>query len=135
MTAQGAGSIVHISSIDGLEGMNGASAYTASKFGLRGLAKATALELGRKGVRVNCVCPAGGNPEMYAPWFERLATQMAGMIAYTEDRAIPGPVPFEAIASAVVFLASEASSHITGIDLPVDGGAAAGSWLPGMDEL
>jgi 3alpha(or 20beta)-hydroxysteroid dehydrogenase len=135
MTARGSGSIVHISSIDGLEGMNGVSAYSASKFGLRGLARSTALELGRHGVRVNCVCPAGGNPEMYEPWLEQLAPHMSATMDYTNNRAIPGPVPHGAIAAAVRFLASDASAHITGIDLPVDGGAAAGTWLPGFDEL
>jgi 3alpha(or 20beta)-hydroxysteroid dehydrogenase len=135
MKRQGAGSIVHISSIDGMVGMNGVSAYAASKFGVRGLAKSSALELGRSGIRVNCVCPAGGNPEMYGPWFEQL-TSLAGQTeAYNANRGIPGTVPFDAIAQAVLYLASDASGHVTGIDLPVDGGATAGKVIEGFSQL
>jgi len=135
MRAQGKGSIVNVGSIDGLIGMNGVAAYAASKWGLRGLARSAALELGRDGIRVNTVCPAGGNPEMYSPWMGQLAGMLEQTRAYTEDRAIPGEVPLEAIAEAVVFLASDASRHCTGADLPVDGGAHAGHYLPGFNDL
>ena len=135
MKSQAKGSIVHISSIDGMVGMNGVSAYAASKFGVRGLAKSSALELGRSGIRVNCVCPAGGNPEMYGPWFDKLASLAGQTEAYNADRAIPGTVPFDAIAQAVLYLASDASGHVTGIDLPVDGGATAGKVIEGFSQL
>lgn len=135
MRAQGKGSIVNVASIDGMIGMNGVAAYAASKWGLRGLAKSAALELGRDGIRVNTVCPAGGNPEMYSPWMGQLAGMMEQTRAYTEDRAIPGEVSLEAIAEAVVFLASDSSRHCTGADLPVDGGAHAGHFLAGFNDL
>ncbi len=65
--------------------------------------------------------------------------QLIGMLeqakAYTEDRAIPGEAPLDAIADAVLFLASDASRHCTGVDLPVDGGAQAGRFLPGFNTL
>jgi 3alpha(or 20beta)-hydroxysteroid dehydrogenase len=125
----------NIPSVDGLFGMNGVAAYAASKWGVRGLAKCAALELGRDGIRVNTVCPAGGNPEMYGPWIDKLIPMLEQTKAYTENRAIPGEAPLEAIADAVVFLASDASSHCTGMDLPVDGGAHAGRFLPGFNEL
>jgi 3alpha(or 20beta)-hydroxysteroid dehydrogenase len=135
MRRQRAGSIVNVSSIDGLLGMNGVSAYAASKWGLRGLTKSAAMELGRDGVRVNCVCPAGGNPEMYAAWSERLAELREQTRAYSENRGIPGEVPLDAIAQACAFLASDASLHVTGADLPVDGGASAGRFIPGFNSL
>ncbi len=135
MRARGSGSIVNVGSIDSLTGMNGIIAYCASKWGLRGLAKAAALELGRSGIRVNSVCPAGGNMEMYGPWMQQMAGFMEETRTYMDNRAIPGQAPVEAIAEAVAFLASDASSHCTGVDLPVDGGAHAGCFLPGFNTL
>jgi 3alpha(or 20beta)-hydroxysteroid dehydrogenase len=135
MCERGSGSIVNVASTDGLGGMNGLTAYCASKWGMRGLAKAAALELGRSGVRVNTVCPGGGNPEMFAPWIERMLPFMEETLAYREQRALPGPVPIERIAESVAWLACDASAGCTGIDLPVDGGASAGDWIPGFNTL
>ena len=135
MRAAGGGSIVNISSIDGLIGMNGISAYGSSKFGLGGLMRCAALELGRSGIRVNNVCPAGGNPAMYSQWFDQMMSFMDQTAAYSDNRGIPGEVPLECIAAAALFLASDESSHITGIDLPVDGGAAAGVVIEGLNML
>ena len=135
MRAVGGGSVVNISSIDGLIGMNGISAYGSSKFGLGGLMRCAALELGRDGIRVNNVCPAGGNPAMYAQWFEQMTSFLGQTAAYSDNRGIPGEVPLETIAAAAVFLASDEASHITGVDLPVDGGAAAGVVIEGLNTL
>jgi 3alpha(or 20beta)-hydroxysteroid dehydrogenase len=135
MKAQRGGSIVNVASIDGLLGMNGVSAYAASKWGLRGLTKSAAMELGRAGIRVNCVCPAGGNPEMYGPWGAQLAELRDETRAYSENRGIPGEAPLDAVAQACAFLASDASLHVTGADLPVDGGASAGRFIPGFNSL
>jgi 3alpha(or 20beta)-hydroxysteroid dehydrogenase len=135
MRKQGAGAIVNVGSLDSLAAMNGLTAYCASKFGLRGLSKAAALELGRDGIRVNTVCPAGGNPDMYGPWMDKLKGFMEETIAYGENRGIPGSVPVESIVDAIIFLASDVSSHCTGIDLPVDGGASAGCFIPGFNTL
>ena len=135
MKSKGKGSIVMISSIDGLVGMNGVCAYSASKFGIRGFAKATALELGRSGIRVNSVCAAGGNPEMTAPWMDKMMPFLDHMVAYQENRGIPGGATLEQIANAVLYLASDASDGVTGIDVPVDGGATAGKWIEGCNSL
>jgi 3alpha(or 20beta)-hydroxysteroid dehydrogenase len=135
MRRQGRGSIVNVGSIDGLIGMNGVSSYCTSKFGLRGLSKAAAFELGRDGIRVNTVCPAGGNPEMYGPWGSHLASIFEETKKYTVNRAIPGEVPVEVIADAVCFFASDASLHCSGVDLPVDGGAVAGRYIEGFNDF
>lgn len=135
MREQGAGSIVNVGSLDSLIAMNGISAYCTSKWGLRGMSKSLALELGRDGIRINSVCPAGGNPEMYRPWFAELAGFMNETQAYIEDRAIPGEVPPERIAEAVCFFAGDDSLYCTGVDLPVDGGAHTGHFVPGFNRL
>ena len=135
MRETGGGSIVNIGSVDSLIAMNGLTAYCASKFGLSGMAKAAALELGRDGIRVNTVCPAGGNPQMYVPWMDKVAGFIGEALAYNDNRGIPGSVPLENIVDAVQFLASDSSSHCTGIDLPVDGGATAGNFVPGFNTL
>ena len=135
MRRQGGGSIVNVGSIDGLLGMNGITSYCASKWGLRGLTKAAGTELGRDGIRVNQVCPAGGNIEMYGPWMKQIAGFIDETRAYTSNRGIPGEAPLEVIADAVLFLASDASRHCTAIDLPVDGGAHAGRFIPGFNTL
>ena len=135
MEAGGGGAIVNVASLDALVGMNGLSAYAASKWGLRGLTKSLALELGRAGIRVNTVCPAGGNPAMFAPWGEGLGGLGDALVHYLGDRAIPREADLDEIAWAVVFLASDHARFVTGVDLPVDGGHSAGSYLAGFDRL
>lgn len=132
---RGGGAIVNVASVEALAGMNGLTAYCASKWGLRGLAKAAALELGRDGIRVNTVCPAGGNPAMFGPFLPRMQPFFDETIAYTQQRAMPGEVPLEQIADAVAWLASDASRRCTGVDLPVDGGSTSGTWIAGFNTL
>jgi len=135
MEAGGGGAIVNVASLDALVGMNGLSAYAASKWGLRGLTKSLALELGRAGIRVNTVCPAGGNPAMFAPWAEGLGGLGDDLVHYLGDRAIPREADLDEIAAAVVYLASDQARFVTGADLPVDGGHSAGSYVAGFDRL
>ena len=135
MKEQGGGSIVNVGSVDSLIGMNGITAYCASKWGLRGLGKSAALELGRDGIRVNTVCPAGGNIEMYGQWMPTLAGFMDETAVYTSNRALPGEAPIEQIAAAVCFFAGDQSLHCSGVDLPVDGGAHIGNFIPGFNTL
>ena len=126
IAASGGGAIVNISSIGGMWGVPFASAYTASKWAVRGLTKVAALELGRKGVRVNSVHPGGVKTDMTAAvgddgtsgWYDRLPVPRIGT---PED-----------VAAAVLFLASDDAAYITGAELLVDGGTLAGdlSLLP-----
>ena len=135
MRAQGGGSVVNISSIDALSPLNGLSAYAASKWGLRGMTKTLALELGAVGVRVNCVCPSDGGEQMAAPWADALGAMSEQVAGYVGNRGTPGPAPLESIAEAAAFLASDASVHCNGIDLPVDGGASIGYVMPGLNHF
>jgi 3alpha(or 20beta)-hydroxysteroid dehydrogenase len=135
MRAGGGGSIVNLASVAALAGLNGNSAYTASKFAMRGMTKSVALEVGRDNIRVNNVCPAGGNAAMFAPWADRLAEMSEDSAAYHAARAIPRAAKVEEVADVVVFLASDLSRFVTGADVPVDGGQTAGYFLAGFNTL
>ena len=113
------GSIINVSSLNGLAAQGGSAAYTASKFALRGLTKAAALDLGPLGIRVNAILPGVIRTPMVAyivdQYEERLASGLPlGRIGEPMD-----------VAQAAVFLASDDASWLTGIDLPVDGGHTA----------
>ena len=125
MRRAGGGSIVNISSLDGLVGLDQFSAYSATKWALRGLTRCAALELGRDAIRVNTVCPAGGSDEMSAPF----RPSGSDAVAYVANRAIPRRATLDEIAAMILFLASDESSFCTGGDFPVDGGATAGNVL------
>ena len=115
MTGRG-GSVVNIASIFGVVGAPGYAAYCASKAGLIALTKVAALELAEHGIRVNAIVPGG----VSTPMNEH--EQEGGVIPDTplRRRARPGE-----ISGAVLFLASEDSSFVTGSELVVDGGYLA----------
>ncbi|MBI4477117.1 MAG: SDR family oxidoreductase, partial [Acidobacteria bacterium] len=120
------GSIVSVSSMTGLVGQDRGAAYVASKGALISLTKALALELGRDGIRVNCVCPAGVDTPLMRDWASTLPNPDAVLrdqaaMHLTKRLAAP-----EEVAAAVLFLASPAASFITGVALPVEGGATLG---------
>lgn len=118
MTAAGDGSIVNISSVGGLVGFRDCFAYVASKYSVRGMSRAAALELAPAGVRVNTVFPG----DTLTPMIED-----AGSESVAEPDAIPMSrygMPTE-IAAAVHFLLSDASSFMTGAEVAVDGGYTA----------
>jgi 3alpha(or 20beta)-hydroxysteroid dehydrogenase len=130
MEEQGGGSIVNLGSIDALEGMGWVAAYAASKWGLRGLTKSAALELGPRGIRVNLVCPAGGG-DMAGPFVEQLRARIrAGEKIHVSglDHRPQGErhVRPEDVAAMVLFLASDEGRSCNGGDYPVDGGHTAG---------
>jgi 3alpha(or 20beta)-hydroxysteroid dehydrogenase len=127
------GSIVNISSVDGLRGCNGLTLYTASKWALRGLTKSLAYELGTSGIRVNSLHPGGVNTAMgNARGLE--AEQLNAAFARVPLQRIGEP---EEVANASLFIASDEASYITGAELAVDGGWGAGYYqpvLPGAPE-
>jgi len=132
MRRHGGGSIINISSIDGRHAAPGTAAYCASKFGVRGLTKAAALELGRHGIRVNSVNPAAGSDEMVQEILPDL--DVAAMRALQEKHD-PPPIGrrgrVEDVAATVAFLASDDSAFYTGADFDLDGGITAGMKVRG----
>ena len=119
MKARGGGSIVNISSRAGASGMYGHGAYGMSKWGLRGMTQTAAIELGPFGIRVNAVLPGSIDTAMLPvakeDFGERFADLPLGRVGTADE-----------VAEAVVFLASDESSYLTGSELRVDGGLAAG---------
>jgi NAD(P)-dependent dehydrogenase (short-subunit alcohol dehydrogenase family) len=122
MTAQKSGSIINISSTYGHEGAAHASVYVASKHAVEGLTKSAALEVASSGVRVNAVAPGPTDTGMLdrftgsAENKAALATQVPlGRLGLSEE-----------LANAIVFIASDEASFITGHVLNVDGGRTAG---------
>ena len=121
MQAQGAGSIVNISSAFGHEGAPGASVYVASKHAVEGLTRSAALEAAPFGVRVNAVAPGAIETGMLNR-FTGNAENKAALAAQAPLARVGEP---DEIAQAIVFAASSKSSYMTGHILAVDGGRAA----------
>lgn len=129
MKAAGGGSIINISSIDGLHSAAGLSAYSSSKWAVRGLTKNAAIELGQYGIRVNSVHPGG------------IYTIMGGAGAASEEDLNTGvyanfPIPRvgqpEEVAYVTLFLATDEASYSTGSEFVADGGWFTGMRTPGM---
>jgi NAD(P)-dependent dehydrogenase (short-subunit alcohol dehydrogenase family) len=121
MQSQGSGSIVNISSTMGHRGAPGASVYTASKHAVEGLTQAAALEAAAFGVRVNAVAPGPVDTELLTR-FTGGEEKKAALIAGVPMKRAAKP---EEIADAIVFLASEKASFITGQIIDVNGGKTA----------
>jgi NAD(P)-dependent dehydrogenase (short-subunit alcohol dehydrogenase family) len=118
----GGGAVVNTSSYAGLVAVPFASAYVASKHGVIGLTKAAAVEFGKKGVRVNAVCPGSARTKMN---IERVAGNPAIEKAMTDVSPMKRFVEPEEVANAVLWLCSEDASFVNGHALAVDGGALA----------
>ena len=130
MMAQRYGKIVNVGGTFGLRGRAGRMAYSASKWGLRGITKSFALELGAYNINVNCVAPGMVDGPRFR---DKVCAEMATRHAITVDEAAERHAADYAlkrvtsdvdVANACLFLASDASRQITGVDLPVDGGWA-----------
>jgi 3alpha(or 20beta)-hydroxysteroid dehydrogenase len=117
MERSGGGSIVNISSVAGLRGSPGAIAYSATKWALRGMTKAAAIDLAPRGIRVNSVHPGP------------IDTEMLKVRTPEQNRARLQHVPMkrmgtaEEVARLVLFLLSDESGYITGAEVAIDGGA------------
>ncbi len=131
MVARRDGKIVNVGGTFGMRGRAGRMAYSASKWGLRGITKSMALEAGPFNVNVNCVAPGMVDGPRFR---ERVVPEMAARLGISEaeaaerhagEYALRRITRDEDVANACLFLASDAARQITGVDLPVDGGWAA----------
>lgn len=127
MKANRQGSIINCSSVEGLAGMASLTAYTGTKFAIRGMSKAAAVELGAYGVRVNSVHPGMINTPMTQVHGGDAAMQYGATRIPLERVGTP-----EDVAPLYVYLASDESSYTTGGEFAVDGGVTAThSFYPG----
>jgi len=127
MQTRGWGKIVNVGGTFGLRGRALRMAYSASKWGLRGITKSFALELGPFGINVNCVCPG----MVDGPRFRSVCDARAKRLGvspgearkhYESEYALRRISTDEDVANAVLFFATDRSRNITGQDLAVDGG-------------
>lgn len=120
MKEHGGGSIINNASLNGIIGITGADAYTASKGGIVSLTRSMAVDYGKFNIRVNCICPGAIDTPMIADVVkdQRFSNHFTG----NPLGRIGKP---EEIAHAALFLASDESSYITGLIMPVDGGLSA----------
>ena len=130
MVAQRYGKIVNVGGTFGMRGRAGRMAYSASKWGLRGITKSMALEVGQFNINVNCVAPGMVDGPRFrdkvcAEMSERLGISVEEAARrHAEEYALKRITNDRDVANACLFLASDASRQITGVDLPVDGGWA-----------
>ena len=131
MMLRGHGHIINVGGTFGMRGRSGRVAYSASKWGLRGITKSFALELGPHNINVNCVAPGMVDGPRFR---EKVCREMALRLGISEAEAAERHAAYYAlrrlttdidVANACLFLASPVSRQITGVDLPVDGGWAA----------
>jgi len=123
----GGGSIVNISSGWGLVGGRRAAAYCASKGGVVLLTKAMALDHASQNIRVNCVCPGDTDTPMLRDEARQMGQPIEKFLKDAADRPLGRLGTPEEVAQAVLFLAGDSSSFITGTTLVVDGGGLAGT--------
>jgi NAD(P)-dependent dehydrogenase (short-subunit alcohol dehydrogenase family) len=131
MMARRSGKIVNVGGTFGLRGRAGRVAYSSSKWGLRGITKSFALEAGPYNINVNNVAPGMVDGPRFR---EKVCANMAqklgitleeAMTRHAADYALQRVSTDEDVANACLFMASDVSRQITGVDLPVDGGWAA----------
>ncbi|MGZ8629635.1 MAG: SDR family NAD(P)-dependent oxidoreductase [Actinomycetota bacterium] len=130
LEARGGGSIVLVSSVSGLVSSASSAAYVASKAGMIGLAKSIAVDGGRRGVRANALCPGWVRTPMGDEAMDELAdargvSRDEAYLMATELVPLGRPAEPEEVAECALFLASDASSYVTGTTLVVDGGGTA----------
>ena len=121
MQAQGSGNIIIISSTYGHQGAAGASIYVGSKHAVEGITKSVALEIVNSGIRVNCVAPGTTDTGMLTR-FTGTPENKAALVTNVPMERLGHP---DEIADAIVFIASDKASYITGTILNVDGGLTA----------
>ena len=120
------GAIVSVSSMTGLVGQDRGAVYVATKGALISLTKALALELAADGIRVNCVCPAGVDTPLMREWAATLPDADDALRGQAAMHLMNRMATPDEIAAAIVFLASPEAAFITGVALPIEGGATLG---------
>ena len=126
MAEAGGGVIINVASGWGLVGGPRAAAYCASKGAVVQLTKSMALDHGRQNIRVNCICPGDTDTPMLRDEARQLGEPMEQFLAEAAERPLGRIGRPEDIAQAALYLASDASSFVTGTALVVDGGGTAG---------
>jgi len=126
MAQAGGGVIINTASGWGLKGGRNAVSYCASKGAVVNMTRAMALDHGAQNIRVNCVCPGDTDTPMLRNEAQQLGEPEAKFMAEAAERPLGRYGQPEEIAQAVLFLASQASSFVTGAVLAVDGGGLAG---------
>ncbi len=127
MARGGGGVIVNTASGWGLDGGPNAAPYCASKAAVVNLTKAMAIDHAGQNIRVNCVCPGDTDTPMLREEARQLGQDVGGFLTRSAQRPLGRMGRPEEIAQAILFLASDASSYVTGTALVVDGGGHAGS--------
>ncbi|MAT93440.1 MAG: 3-alpha-hydroxysteroid dehydrogenase [Halioglobus sp.] len=122
LKASGGGSIINVSSIDGLQSKNSLTAYSATKWAVRGMTKAAALEMGKYNIRVNSVHPGGIYTAMHGAEF--MSREDAD--GFYKNHALPRVGLPQEVAAVTAFLASDEASYSTGSEFIADGGWNAG---------
>jgi NAD(P)-dependent dehydrogenase (short-subunit alcohol dehydrogenase family) len=120
------GCIVNMSSLSGLLGQKQNPVYSATKGAIIAMTKALALDYAKDGVRVNCICPAGVMTPLLEKWTQQQPDPAATIQALIDMHPLGRCATTDEIAQAVLYLASEQAYFITGVALPVDGGASLG---------
>ena len=123
MLPRGRGSVLMISSMSGLMGLTGVSAYSLTKAGLLGLTRALSVELGPSGIRVNAICPGFIDTAMFR---QAMQGDPARFTRITDRIPLPSLGTPEDIGDAVAFLCSDRGRYLNGVVLPVDGGFVTG---------
>jgi|WetSurMetagenome_2_1015567.scaffolds.fasta_scaffold28591_2 NAD(P)-dependent dehydrogenase (short-subunit alcohol dehydrogenase family) len=123
MQEQESGAILNISSMASIYGLPLVIAYTASKSAIEGMTRAMAAELSPSGIRVNCIAPGFIRTEMSSGALDKDPERKKKVLSRTPMGRLGKP---EEVAEAAYFLVSDASSFITGVVLPVDGGNSIG---------
>ena len=128
MQPRKSGAIVNIASVAGLAGGHGPHVYSACKAAVIGMTQSVALELAESGIRVNAICPGAIETPIHTGvsderWKERMDRIRPGLRDYQAIERMGLP---QEIAAAVLWLASDAASYVTGQALAVDGGLTAG---------
>jgi NAD(P)-dependent dehydrogenase (short-subunit alcohol dehydrogenase family) len=126
------GAILNTASMAGVMGEMGWASYVASKAAVIGLTKTAAIELGPRGIRVNCVCPSTIEAEGGADWGE-LADLEAKLVPFFHQVGRLGKP--EEVAALFHFLASDEAAFLSGLVLPIDGGLSAGVSLGVIEPL